>query len=863
MKRKILLTFILAATLIALFAISVSAAEPVETWDVSATENDNVTAYLYKDVENEDMYTITISGNGNMKLPSWTAPWYSSYASRIVSVTINEGVTNVADRAFSSCSHLETVEIPNGVTEIGYNAFNGCSNLKNVKIPIGVISIGSSAFRLCSKLASVEIPESVTSIGLQAFFFCSSLTSITIPKNVTSMESSVFGFCSKLTIYCEAESLPKGWSLDWNDDCPVVWGHIHTYTDGICVCGKERTYVEKWDVSKNADGSVMAYLYNDPNRSGYYTLTISGTGEMKSWVSYSSVPWYSSYSFQITSVTIENGVTTIGAEAFCECYSLESVVIGDSVTSIGAYAFYYCSGLTSVVIPDSVTTIGDGAFSCCFSLTSVVIGDSVTTIGVEAFRNGDRLTSVVIPDSVTTIGDYAFGYCDRLTSVVIPDSVTTIGASAFYYCPSLTIYCEAESQPSGWNGRWNPSNRPVVWGHSHSYDSTTDLCVCGAKANYVETWDVSKNADGSVMAYLYNDPNRSGYYTLTISGTGEMKSWVSYSSVPWYSSYSFQITSVTIENGVTTIGAEAFCECYSLESVVIGDSVTSIGAYAFYYCSGLTSVVIPDSVTTIGDGAFSCCFSLTSVVIGDSVTTIGVEAFRNGDRLTSVVIPDSVTTIGDYAFGYCDRLTSVVIPDSVTTIGASAFYYCPSLTIYCEAENKLSGWDSEWNYSNCPVVWGHTHTYENYQCVCGMVSYDELLEKVFTFKGYSFNEAGSIAVGFDIDYEAIALYEELTGEKLEIGVVFAGYELLNGQNPLDNQGNAIALASGKVIKSDLSNYSYTTYDFMLTDVTDAIKDIPLVIAAYINNGQETKYVQSNGISDTVSGITYNEAKENN
>ena len=71
------------------------------------------------------------------------------------------------------------------------------------------------------------------------------------------------------------------------------------------------------------------------------------------------------------------------------------------------------------------------------------------------------------------------------------------------------------------------------------------------------------------------------------------------------------------------------------------------------------------------------------------------------------IIPDSVTSIGDNAFYNYDRLTSVVIPDSVISIGEDAFSGCDSLTIYCEAESKPNGWSSDWNYSNCPVVWGY------------------------------------------------------------------------------------------------------------------------------------------------------------
>ena len=58
------------------------------------------------------------------------------------------------------------------------------------------------------------------------FCGCDNLTSIIIPKSVTSMGKFVFGDCYSLTIYCEAKTKPKVWSVEWNPDKrPVVWGY--------------------------------------------------------------------------------------------------------------------------------------------------------------------------------------------------------------------------------------------------------------------------------------------------------------------------------------------------------------------------------------------------------------------------------------------------------------------------------------------------------------------------------------------------------------------------------------------------------------------------------------------------------------
>ena len=176
-------------------------------------------------------------------------------------------------------------------------------------------------------------------------------------------------------------------------------------------------------------------------------LTITGTGAMMDYWSGASDSWYS-YRENITSVIIEDGVSSIGDNAFYECYNLTSIEIPNSITSIGLTAFYRCSGLTNVIIPNNVTSIGGSAFSGCSHLTNVTIPNDVTSIKSETFHSCFNLTNVTIGNNVMSIGNFAF-FNSGLTSVLIPSSVTSIGKLAFASCSHLTsITCEAVRPPS-------------------------------------------------------------------------------------------------------------------------------------------------------------------------------------------------------------------------------------------------------------------------------------------------------------------------------------------------------------------------------------------------------------------------------
>lgn len=164
-------------------------------------------------------------------------------------------------------------------------------------------------------------------------------------------------------------------------------------------------------------------------------LTISGSGDMADYTG-EDMPWYD-FCDSITSVVIENGVTSIGDYAFADCYFLTGVTIPGSLTDIGDYAFADCYSLENVTFPEGLTSIGEAAFDSCESLTEITIPGSVESIAFCAFSCCSGLTSVTIENGVTYIDMYAFSLCESLTEITIPASVTNIGFAAFAVCTEL------------------------------------------------------------------------------------------------------------------------------------------------------------------------------------------------------------------------------------------------------------------------------------------------------------------------------------------------------------------------------------------------------------------------------------------
>ena len=148
----------------------------------------------------------------------------------------------------------------------------------------------------------------------------------------------------------------------------------------------------------------------------------------------------------ITSVTIPEGVQTIGASAFNGCTSLTRVDMPQSLTTIGENAFKGCVGLENITIPPGVATIRESAFYGCTHLNAVAL-PHITTLEEKVFYNCTKLWAVTLPETLTKIYPYSFYGCP-MQSIVIPASVTEIWAGAFYSCANLKNVAFLGSRPA-------------------------------------------------------------------------------------------------------------------------------------------------------------------------------------------------------------------------------------------------------------------------------------------------------------------------------------------------------------------------------------------------------------------------------
>ncbi|MBQ9707573.1 MAG: leucine-rich repeat domain-containing protein [Firmicutes bacterium] len=116
------------------------------------------------------------------------------------SAEIPEGVTDIPDRCFESCTSLKQVDWYEDPEEgavtgtIGAEAFDGCIELDDISIPNYVEKIGDKAFYDCVNLSGQDFGENLKSLGTQAFYGCELIRTFGFEENLSSIGEMAIGY---------------------------------------------------------------------------------------------------------------------------------------------------------------------------------------------------------------------------------------------------------------------------------------------------------------------------------------------------------------------------------------------------------------------------------------------------------------------------------------------------------------------------------------------------------------------------------------------------------------------------------------------------------------------------------------------
>jgi len=576
----------------------------------------------------------------------------------IVSVEMPDTIYKIGNEIFMHSSNLSSVKLSNSLTEIPYNAFYGCKSLYNINIPEGVSIIEDYSFCDCSNLHEVKLPSTLVEIQSNAFCNCHELQNVVLPKSLISVGTYAFGSCDNLNSIYIPISVVKIEYAAFSNGYPL-----------IIYCEAE-SRPKNWDFEWTLHDNSTIYwgissVYSDELFE--YSLFNDFTASIKKYIgSETNIIVNSQITYDGNTYT----VTNIGEEAFAKT-NVKKVELPNTILSISDSAFYSCEDLTTVLLPDSLLSIGNYAFIYCNNLTNLTLPNSLTSIGADAFTCCHTLNTIIIPENVLTIGRWAFGN----------------GAN-------ISIYCKAESKPKNWNNEWIYSDGATVyWGFIGEYKDSL--------FNYILFNDGSAN----ITKYIGNQKE------ITIKPISYNGNTYNVTTINPYTFENTDIEKVVLPDTVTEIGNNIFEYCVNLKTVELSSSITKIPYNSFKNCLSLESIIIPEGVTIIESEAFFECMSLSVVQLPSTLLEIHYNAFWSCQNLSSIELPSSLEVIGSNAFGACYSLQSIYIPISVTKIEESAFSNGTTMTIYCDAESKPSGWNSNWAYlpNNPEIIWSYTN----------------------------------------------------------------------------------------------------------------------------------------------------------
>lgn len=449
-------------------------------------------------------------------------------------------------------------------------------------------------------------------------------------------------------------------------------------------------------------------------------LTISGTGEMKNVASSSDMPW-ASYNQVIKSVTVKNGVTSIGNHAFGYCSSLKSVSLPNSLTTIGDRSFT-ATAIETITIPKNVEIIRD-SFVHCENLKSIYVepdNETYKSIGGVLFENqrtsypiyrllyypnskkesfysvpcdttcvivgiaprafdcNKYLKNVEIKNcTLMEIGNEAFANCRALNTVSV-SGIAQLYPSAFENCSNLTYFnCECyDIGQSTFSNCVNLKNVTITRSVETINQSAFENCTSLSDVNYLGTEDEWKNVtveDGNdallsaTINYGTLDSSPDNFvYSVHSDGTVSITDYVGNAT-------EIVIPSKIDEKPVTDIafyGISADSDSYkNILSVTIPSTVTKIDTKAFRFFKSLEEIKVDNNNPKFTD---KLEYANDIFIPGLLVSKDGTDLYCLPSKYPcwAFDIPKEIDYVEDYAFYNC-RFLIYLSNDHPVTYGGT------------------------------------------------------------------------------------------------------------------------------------------------------------------------------------------------
>ena len=156
---------------------------------------------------NCNLVTITLplatrDADGKMTVPSTVLSFTTNNEqSKVKSVIIPEGYTNIGERAFygfnTKVNFDFTISLPTSLKAIDTEAFYQVSNLKDITLPEGLVTIGKRAFKDCISLTDPKFPSTLKEILSEAYSGIDNIKNIKFNEGIEFIGNSAF--------YCDHE----------------------------------------------------------------------------------------------------------------------------------------------------------------------------------------------------------------------------------------------------------------------------------------------------------------------------------------------------------------------------------------------------------------------------------------------------------------------------------------------------------------------------------------------------------------------------------------------------------------------------------------------------------------------------------